>query len=311
MRTLRLAALAIPAILGASGLAQERQWGIDRSIEQVSEHVFRWGSDNQFGAYVLTPEGILVVDGHYCPSGTVHWLRDELAQRYDVPVRYVVLSHDHQDHVCNSGIFGDTAVTLGHRRIRAHIIREQRNSAVPDVTFDDELTLHLGGVEIRLLYFGPSHSDNLIHIHVPEDRVLISIDMARSSLFPDLRDMDVHGTLENLDRLSRLNDVEIVLPGHGTELLGQDNFVRMREFLATLHDRVLDAMIVGRSLPEIRESIRMDEFRDLDGLESSLDANIVTMYDFLYRYREPNVRIEPAEAVSCIESSADCRTADL
>lgn len=311
MRTLRLVALAIPALCGAPGQAQERQWGLDRSIEQVSDHVFRWGSDNQFGAFVLTPAGILVVDGHYCPSGTVHWLRDELARRYDVPVRYVVLSHDHQDHICNSGVFGDTAVAIGHRRIRPHIVREQRNSAIPDVTFDDELTLWLGDVEIRLLYFGPSHSDNLIHVHLPGDRVLISIDVARSSLFPDLRDMDVHGTLENLDRLARLDDVETVLPGHGRELLGQDNFIRMREFLATLHDRVLDAMIAGQALPEIRQSIRMDEFRDLGGLDAALDANVVTMYDFLYRYREPNARIEPAEAVSCIERSAGCRTADL
>jgi glyoxylase-like metal-dependent hydrolase (beta-lactamase superfamily II) len=311
MRTLQLAASAVLGIVAVPAGAQDRQWGLDRSIEQVSEHVFRWGSDNQFGAFVLTPDGIVVVDGHYCPSGTVQWLRDELAQRYDVPVRYVVLSHDHQDHVCNSGIFADTAVAVGHRRIRPHIVRERRNSAVPDLTFDNELTLYPGGVEVRLLYFGPSHSDNLIHVHVPADRVLISIDMARSSLFPDLRDMDVHGTLENLERLSRLRDVEIVLPGHGRELLGQDNFVRMHEFLKTLHDRVLDAMIAGRSLPEIREAVRMDEFRDLGGLESSLDANIVTMYDFLYRYREPNARIEPAEAVRCIESAADCRTADF
>jgi glyoxylase-like metal-dependent hydrolase (beta-lactamase superfamily II) len=309
MRALSFAALAIPALLAQSGPAQERRWGVDRSIEQVSEHVYRWGSDGQFGAYILTAAGIVVVDGHYCPSGTVDWLRGELAQRHDAPVRYVVLSHDHQDHICNSGV-DDTAVTIGHRRIRPHIVREQRNSAVPDVTFDDALTLHPGGLEIRLLYFGPSHSDNLIHVHVPADRVLISIDLARNGLFPDLRDMDVHGTLENLDRLSRLEDVDIVLPGHGAELLGQDNFARTREFLATLHDRVLDAMIAGESLPEIRENLRMDEFRDLGGLERSLDANVVTMYDFLYRYREPNVRIEPAEAVSCIESSGDCRTSD-
>lgn len=310
MRALAFATLAVSLAAGTPGQAQERQWGADRSIVQVSEHVYRWGSDGQYGAYLLTPDGIIVVDGHYCPSGTVAWLRDQLAQRHDVPVRYVILSHDHQDHICNSGLFDDTAVTIGHRRIRPHILREQRNSAVPDVTFDDELTLNAGGVEVRLLYFGPSHSDNLIHVHVPEDRVLISIDVARTSLFPDLRDMDVHGMLNNLDRLSRLDDVDVVLPGHGTELLDQTSFVRMREFLATLHDRVLDAMIAGQSLPEIRQTIRMEEFSDLGGLDRSLDTNIVTMYDFLYRYREPNVRIEPAEAVGCIEDPSDCRTAD-
>jgi len=300
-------AIAAPATEVA---AQERQWGRDRSIEQVSPSVYRWGSDGQYGAYILTSEGIIVVDGHYCPSGTVAWLKEELARRHDVPVRFVVLSHDHEDHVCHSELFSDTALTIGHRNIRPHIVREHRISAVPEITFEDEMDLHLGGLLVTLLYVGPSHSDNLIHVHVPAEGVLISIDVARNSLFPDLRDMDVHGMLRGLEQLSRLDDVDIVLPGHGPTLLDQDNFERTHDFLETLRDRVLDEMIAGRTLPEIRQRVRMDEFRDLGGLDQSLDANIVTMYDYLYRYREPNERIEPFEAVSCIEESSACRTSD-
>lgn len=295
---------------GLATIAQERQWGQNRSIEQVSESVYRWGSDGQYGAYILTSEGIIVVDGHYCPSGTMDWLKSELARRHDTPVRFVVLSHDHQDHICNSQVFSDTAVTVGHRNIRPHIVRENRISAVPEVTFEAEMDLHLGEVKVTLLYVGPSHSDNLIHVHVPREGVLISIDVARNSLFPDLRDMDVHGMLRGLRALSRLDNVEVVLPGHGPALLSQDDFMRTHDFLQTLHDRVLDQMIAGRTLPEIRRTVRMDEFRDLGGLDNALDTNIVTMYDFLYRYREPNVRISESEAVACIEDSSDCRTSN-
>jgi len=227
-----------------------------------------------------------------------------------VPVRFVVLSHDHQDHICHTELFSDTAVTVGHRLIVPHIIREHRISAVPQVTFEDEMDLRLGGLEVRLLYVGPSHSDNLIHVHVPQEGVLISIDVARNSLFPDLRDMDVHGMLRGLRTLARLDNVDIVLPGHGPMLLEQSNFMRTHDFLQTLHDRVLEQMIAGRTLPEIRQSVRMDEFRDLGGLDRYLDINIVTMYDFLYRYREPNNRITELEAVSCIENSSNCRTSD-
>ena len=303
-----LISIALLITLNAAG--QQRQWGQDRSIEQVSESVYRWGSDGQFGAYILTSDGIIVVDGHYCPSGTMDWLKTELARRHDVPVRFVVLSHDHQDHICNSQVFSDTAVTVGHRNILPHILRENRNSAIPEITFEDEMDLEVGGVKVTLLYVGPSHSDNLIHVHVPAEGVLISIDVARNSLFPDLRDMDVHGMLRGLKTLSRLADVDVVLPGHGPTLLGQDNFMRTHDFLQTLHDRVLDEMIAGRPLPAIRERVRMDEFRDLGGLDNNLDTNIVTMYDFLYRYREPNNRLTEADAVSCIENSSACRTSD-
>ena len=313
MRALCFALAALgAAALPHSTVAQERQWGSDRSIVQISEHVYRWGSDGQFGAYVLTDEGIIVIDGHYCPSGTVEWLKAELARRHSVPVRYVVLSHDHQDHVCHTQLFGDTAVAVGHRNIVPHLVRERRISLVPAITFDSEMDLTLGGVKVTLLYFGPSHSDNLIHVHVPGDRVLISIDVGRDSLFPDLRDLDVHAFLKQLPVLARLPDVDIVVPGHGNRTLDQDNFMRTHAFLTQLHDRVLDLMIEGRPLPEIRRAITPAEFAStgINGLERSLDTNVVTMYDFLYRYREPNSRILEHEAVSCIEESSACRTSD-
>jgi len=303
-------AFVLILLVSAQAPAQERRWGEDRSIVQVSPSVYRWGSDGQYGAYILTSDGIIVVDGHYCPSGTVAWLKDELARRHDVPVRFVVLSHDHQDHICHTELFSDTAVTIGHRLILPHILRERRISAVPQVMFDDQMDLRLGDLTVTLLYVGPSHSDNLIHVHVPQEGVLISIDVARNSLFPDLRDMDVHGMLRGLRELARLENVDVVLPGHGPVLLEQSNFNRTHDFLQTLHDRVLEAMIAGSPLPEIRQSLRMDEFSDLGGLDRYLDVNIVTMYDYLYRYREPNERITELEAVACIEDPGACRTSD-
>lgn len=303
--------LALLILLGMSSQAfgQDRQWGQNREIVQISEHVYRWGSDNQYGAYVLTDDGIVVIDGHYCQSNTVAWFKEELRRRHDVPVKFVVLSHDHQDHICHTQLFSDTAMTVGHRNIRPHIVREQRDAAVPDITFEESMDLHVGDVKIVLYYFGPSHSDNLIHVHVPQDEVLISIDIARSSLFPDLRDLDVHGAIEGYRQLARLEDVQIVVPGHGG-LLTSAVFPRMRAFLQSLHDQVLDQMIAGKTLTEIRSLIAMDDFTDLGGLRNSLDTNIVTMYDYLYRYREPNRRIEPAEAVQCIVDSQNCRTAN-
>jgi hypothetical protein len=61
-------------IFAGIATAQEREWGVDREIVQVSESVYRWGSDNQYGAYIAGSDGIAVVDGHYCPSGTMRWL---------------------------------------------------------------------------------------------------------------------------------------------------------------------------------------------------------------------------------------------
>jgi glyoxylase-like metal-dependent hydrolase (beta-lactamase superfamily II) len=297
-----------------SASAQERVWANDPTIVQISEHVFRWGSDGQFGAYILTDAGIIVVDGHYCGSPTMAWLKDQLGQRHDVPVKYVVLSHDHPDHVCGSQVFNDTATAISHRRLLPHIVFEQRPSAVPEITFDDEMDLRLGGVHVKLLYFGPTHSDNLIQVHIPDERVLIAIDSAKGrSLFPDFRDMEVNNQLEVMKILANLPDVDVVLPGHGP-VTDQNAFMDHHRYLEAMKMGVLQHMADGRSLDEIKQLVgasQMEAFGDYRGIENNLMPNIVTMYDYLYRYREPNVSIKQDEALRCIEDAVQCRTGPL
>jgi glyoxylase-like metal-dependent hydrolase (beta-lactamase superfamily II) len=290
--------------------AQDREWGVNRSIQRVSESVYRFGSDNQYGAYIVGDDAIAVVDGHYCPSGTMQWLKEELAKRHDVPVKYVILSHDHPDHICNSQVFDDTAIAIGHANILPHILRENRSTAVPDITFEESMDVMLGGVTVNLLYFGPSHSDNLIQVHVPDEKVMIAVDMAKGkSLFPDYRDMDVHSMLRILKILGNMPDVEIVLPGHGP-ISDQQNFHDQLEYMQALRDEVLAYSVEGRSLAEIRDRVTLEEFSDYGGYDRWLDQNVVTMWDYLYRYREPSQRITEDEAVLCREDVTQCRTAD-
>jgi len=306
-------AVLLAAVGISTAAAQGRVWLGDRTIEQISEHVYRWGSDGQFGAFVLTDEGIILVDGHYCESGTVQWLKNELATRYDVPVKYIVLSHDHQDHNCHTGLFTDTAVAVGHRNIVPHLVFEQRNSAIPQITFEDEMDLTLGGVLVKLLYFGPTHSDNLIQVHIPDDKVLIAVDSAKGrNLFPDFRDMDVNNQLKVMRILANLEDVDVVLPGHGP-VTTQDAFLDHHRYLQALKDTVLQHMADGRTLQEIKTlttATMLERFGDYNNIDRYLVPNIVTMWDYLYRYRESNSRITDIEALECIEDSRQCRTSD-
>lgn len=266
------------------------------SINQISEHVYRWGGGGMGGInglFVPTSEGIIVIDGPGtpCSPDSGQWFKEELEQRYDVPVRYVVLSHDHQSHICGTTVFADTAVSIGHKKIRAHLIREGRVALVPTVTFEESLDIDLGGVKVVLHYFGPTHSDNLIIIHIPQDGVLFVPDLARPEgqlPNPDFRDMDVDSTIEVLGILARMDDVDIVVPGHNSPVSTQAYFRRYREYLASLRERVLTHMVEGRSLEEILGLVNMDDFGEYTNLEQYHEPNVTSMYDYLYRYREPN-----------------------
>ena len=163
---------------------QAETWTTERSINQLTEHVYRFGT-GQNHLFVVTTEGIVVVDGS-CDN--MQWLKSELQTRFEVPVKYVVLSHDHQGHICDTDVFADTAVGVGHVNIRPHLVREERRAIVPQVMFEDTMEIELGGIRVVLIYLGPTHSDNMIQVHLPSEGVLFAPDIARGrNILPDFR----------------------------------------------------------------------------------------------------------------------------
>jgi glyoxylase-like metal-dependent hydrolase (beta-lactamase superfamily II) len=121
--------------------------------------VYRYGGLTN-GAFVVGSDGIAVIDGQVCGSNGTQWLKDELAKRFDVPVKYTILSHDHEMHICGLEVFSDTARAISHVNAKPHIIREKRRTVVPEITFEDTMQIDLGGIEVVLLYLGPTHTDN-------------------------------------------------------------------------------------------------------------------------------------------------------
>ena len=268
------------------GLAQAAGEGYD-TITQLTENVYRRGPTSN--VFLVTDEGIVIVDAT-CEGGGMEWLKEELDRRFGVPVKYTILSHDHEMHICDLDVFDDTAVSVGHVNIRPHIVREDRNTSVPRIVFDDYLEIHLGGQRVHLYYFGPSHSDNLIQVHFPDDGVLVATDLVRGGKaigLPDYRDSNVDSLIDVLWHVSKLDDVDIVVPGHAG-LADQQSFEYYREFLIALRDRVLHEMIAGASVEEIVERVTMEDFSDYGNYDNWLRANVISMWDHLYRYREPS-----------------------
>ena len=217
------------------------------------------------GLFVPTSEGIIVIDGpgNPCTPDSGQWFRDELEQRYDVPVRYVVLSHDHQSHICGTTVFADTAVAIGSKKLRPHLIREGRVAPVPTVSFDGSLDIDLGGVKVVLHYLGPTHSDNLIVTHTYPRTACCSCRTCRGRTANCPTPISGTWTWTTPSRCwaycPGMDDVDIVMPGHNSPVADQSYFRRYRDYLATLRERVLDHMVAGRTLEEILGLVTMSE----------------------------------------------------
>jgi glyoxylase-like metal-dependent hydrolase (beta-lactamase superfamily II) len=282
------ASLAL-VVLFISGQAAAQRNLPPMSIEQLTPHVYRYGGLTN-GAFVVGSEGIAVIDGQICGSNGTQWLKDELKKRFPaLPVKYTILSHDHEMHICGLEVFSDTARAISHVNAKGHIIREKRRTVVPEITFDERMSIDLGGIEVVMFYLGPTHTDNLIQVHIPSEKVLIAVDFVRegkSLAMPELRDLSLDSSIRALGYLGRMENVDIVVPGHGG-ITTQQSFIYVRDFLVALKERVLEQMVAGKGIEDILKTVTMEDFSDYGWFHQWIRANVITMWELMYHYREP------------------------
>ena len=156
------------------------------------------------------------------------------------------------------------------------------------------MEIELGGVRVVLFHLGPTHSDNMIYMHVPSEGVLFAPDFTRGrNILPDFRDLEVHNALQALRMLAYMPDVTMVLDGHSRSTSTQDAFLVFRRYLQAMRDRVLERMVAGKSLAEIRKEVTMDDFKDYNQSPTVVITQVETMFDYLWRYRDTQVTRAP------------------
>ena len=113
--------LALPAGVQAQFDGGAPPGSPGREIIHLTGDLYRFRDVRHYGVFLHTPEGIIVVD----PTNpdTAAWLKEELASRFDVPVRYVIYSHAHNDHAPGGAVFADTATFVGHENMAKNLIQ--------------------------------------------------------------------------------------------------------------------------------------------------------------------------------------------
>ncbi|MFE9738175.1 MBL fold metallo-hydrolase [Streptomyces sp. NPDC006477] len=141
--------------------------------------------------------------------------------------RTLVNTHFHGDHTFGNYLFPE-AVVVGHERTRAEMHETglhltglwpdvcwgDLELALPQLTFDRSLTLHVGGLRAELLHLGTAHTSNDVVVWLPEREVLFTGDVVMAGVTPFCPMGSVAGSLDVLDRLRTLG-ARTVVPGHG------------------------------------------------------------------------------------------------
>ena len=257
-----------------------------REITKIAGDVYRFRNNFHYSVFMVTPEGVIVTDP--INADAARWLKDEIAKRFGLPIRYLVYSHDHSDHSSGGEVFADTALVVAHENAKIHIIGEKRPTAIPQVTFSDRMTIELGGKVVELVYLGLNHSDNLIVMRFPAERIVYAVDIVSRNTLPyrNFPNVHVEGLIESLKRLEAM-DFDILAPGHG-ELGTVADVAAHRGYVEELRAQVLDHMRAGRKLEEIKQAVTMDAYRNWGRYDAWRELNVEGMYRHLQLYRRPN-----------------------
>ncbi len=278
LKTFAMLSLLLPAL--AAGQTPTRE------ISRIAGEVYRFRNDFHYSVFAVTPAGIIASDP--INADAAKWLKAELKRRFNQPVRYLIYSHDHRDHVSGGEVFADSAVIVAHEKAKQTILGEKRPTAAPEVTFTSRMTIELGGTIVELLYLGPNHSDNSIVLRFPKERILYAVDFipVRSIAYRDFPDAHMPGWIESLKRAEAL-DFEILAPGHGK--LGKKAHVAMfREYLETLRNEVLRHARAGTPLDEIKRQVKLEQYADWGGYNNWFALNIEGMYRLVQAHRRDN-----------------------
>ena len=249
-----------------------------RAITQLAGDVYRFQNDAHFSVFMVTPEGVIATDP--ITPEAAQWLNAEIQRRFNLPVKYVIYSHDHWDHVSGAAAFPDATI-VAHANAVPHIAASDQPIEAPDITFNSELEVKLGGKSVRLYYLGVSHSDNLVFMHFPEQRVLFGVDAISVNRLPfqDLAGTDVNGLIGAISALEQM-EVDIVAPGHG-DVGTLEDLAAHRVYLEALKDQVTEMLRDGRSDDEIKAAIKMPEYRNWGSYDAWQQPNVQGMINYV------------------------------
>jgi glyoxylase-like metal-dependent hydrolase (beta-lactamase superfamily II) len=257
-----------------------------REITRIAGEVYRFRNNFHFSVFAVTPAGIIATDP--INADAARWLKAELKKRFNQPIRYLVYSHDHRDHIAGGEVLADGAVVVAHANAKATIIGEKRPTIVPGVTFDRQMTIELGGTVVELTHIGRNHSDNMIVMRFPKERVLFAVDFipVKSIAYRDFPDAYMPDWIASLKRVEAM-DFDILVPGHG-KLGVKADVGAFRGYLELLRNGVVAGARAGKTVDQIKQSLDLSAYKSWGGYKNWRDLNVEGMYRLVQGQRRGN-----------------------
>jgi glyoxylase-like metal-dependent hydrolase (beta-lactamase superfamily II) len=259
-------ALAVAAAAQGPGPGRGGRGGAGQVVEKIRPlkpdlYMITGGGANTLVR--VTPEGLIVVDTKNPGDENFNRVMEEIRSVTTAPVRYVVNTQHHPDHVGNNQKFIDAgAQVVALEALKSHMASDPRTKAIPGLptqTFAGEHVVRLGGAEARLHFFGPGHSGGDTMVYFPDAKVVMVSDHITDGT--PIVDFANGGSAVQwtraLDGVLKL-DFELAVPGRG-EPKTRLEVQHYRDRFATLIARASEAIAAGATRDDLASRVRLDD----------------------------------------------------
>src|SRR5262245_23537406 len=181
----RTVSLIAGAALLAAGVAlvahaqQPSRPPFETTKVEGTENVYIFRAGNHQSMFVVTSAGVIATDpiGYGRPQMVSTYI-DEIKKVSNRPIKYVIYSHHHFDHIAGGKPFKELGATfVAHKRAKERLVGlKDPHTVIPDETMDRSKTIKLGDTTLDLTYTGLNHSDSSIVMRLPREKVLFAVD---------------------------------------------------------------------------------------------------------------------------------------
>jgi cyclase len=211
----------------------------------------------------VTTEGLIVVDTKLASDENYTRLMEEIASVSKQPVKYVLNTHHHPDHVGNNQKFIDAgAQVVGLDALKKYMTSDPRTKDIPGpptITFAKDYVLRFGGAVVEAHAFGRGHTGDDTMVYFPDSRVVMVSDQITNAT--PIVDFANGGSAvewtQILDGVLKL-DFEMAIPGRG-EPKTRAEVEGYRKNFAALIDRAKEAIKSGASKDTLAMQVKTDD----------------------------------------------------
>ena len=257
--------LAVSLLFAISAHAQTDFSKVEVKVTKVAGNVYMLeGSGGNIGVSV-GDDGILIVDDQFAPLADK--IRAALKGLGDKKLRFILNTHWHGDHTGGNVAFGSEAPIIAHDNVRKRLATEQRSEvfnrttpaspkeALPVITFNNSLSVHFNGEEIRAIHFPQGHTDGDSVIFFSASNVVHLGDDFFAGRFPFV-DLESGGTVEGLIRnigelIGKIPPGAKLIPGHGP-ISTIDDLKSYHRMLQQTTEIVRQKIAGGKTLDQIK-----------------------------------------------------------